>query len=150
MKRLLIIPIALCAGLLIILLFGRTPSDYAILDELTRFHEERRNRAFLLTHQIARAEGVARTTGNAPANLARLKRDLTTFLRTPRRTGLGGWEALYLPQGAEKPDPESWFIWGESDPSNPNDDVSIKGKYVIWIRPTGALARVAIALRLAP
>ena len=140
----------LCAGFLIVLLFGRTPSDYAILDELTRFHEERRNRTFLLTHEISRAEGAARTTGNAPDNLVRLKRDLTKFLRTPRRTDLGGWEALYLPQGAKKPDPEGWYVWGERDPSNPNDDVSIKGEYVIWIRPTGALARAAIALGLAP
>ena len=150
LKRLVILPILLCAGVLIVLFFGRTPSDYAIEDELARFHEQRRSKHFLLTREIARVELARRQGAQTGDDVATLKAQLAEFLRTPRRTDLGGWEALFLPAGATRPDSESWYVWGELDPSAPQDDLEIRAKVVVWLRANGSLARAAVALGLAP
>ncbi len=150
LKRLVILPILLCAGFLIVLFFGRTPSNYAIEDEAARFHEERRSRHFLLTREIARVELARRQGAQTGNDVARMKGELAEYLRTPRRANLGGWEALFLPAGATRPGSEGWYVWGELDPSAPQDDIEIRMKVVVWLRPNGSLARAAVALGLAP
>jgi len=135
---------------LIVLFFGRTPSDYAIEDELSRFHEQRRNRHFLLTREIARVDLARRQGAQTGNDVADLKAQLAEFLRTPRQADLGGWEALFLPAGATRPASEGWYVWGELDPSAPQDDIEIRMKVVVWLRPNSSLARAAVALNLAP
>jgi len=150
LKRLLIFPAVLLAALLVVLLLGRVPSDYAIKEECRRVQYERRNRAFLLRHELARLEIKRRSGSPVEADIMRVKAELLETLNKPTQADLGGWEALVLPRGATKSDPAGWYLWGKFDASEKTDDISVRGACTVWLRPSGRLAELAVRLHLAP
>ena len=150
LKRLLLFPAVLVAALLVILLLGRAPSNYSIEEECRRVQYERRHRTTLLRHELARLESKRRSGDIVENDIMRVTAELHETLDKPRQADLGGWEVLVLPPGAGKPDPAGWYVWGEFDASEESDDISVRGAYLVWLRPTGRLARLAVRIGLAP
>jgi hypothetical protein len=137
-------------ALAIVYFLGRIPSDYAIEEECTRVQQQRRQRATLLRHEIARLEMDKRKGAAVDDDLKRLKGELDDHLRAPHHATLGAWDAVLLPSGAARPDPSDWFVWGEFDASEPTDGVELSGRFTIWLRPSGALAKLSVRVGLAP
>ena len=127
MKRLLLIPAVLVAALFVVLLLGRVPSDYAVQEACRKVHNDRRYRAILLEHELGRLEKKRRDGEAVEADMARVQTELDETLVAVHAADLGGWDAVIMPPGAKKPDSAGWYVWGEFDPSEKTDRISVKG-----------------------
>lgn len=150
MKRLLLVVLASIVAVGLLWFVGKAPTRYVLERECERFQQKRREGHVRLTARIAKLEQERVQTGRRDHQLDLLKQLLEGVVRTPHRTTMRGWSVIFIPTGAERPEPGDFLVYGRHDPSAPTDPHPLRGEMEIWIQATGGLARVVFWLGLSP
>lgn len=142
-KRLLWIVAALGLAAGAVWLLGRPPSAYWLEQETARFHEERLRLETKLQREVHRAEAAGE--GVAESRARYRQRIYAVGERSVR-----GWSVLLIPDGATRPQPEDYLVFGRIEPAGEHTPPTLRGPVEIWFAPRGALARLLAGLGFSP